>query len=426
MARGRSGHPGMSRGQSGHPGMARGQSGHPGMSRGYPIMARGQSGHTGMSRGQSGHPGMSRGQSGHPGMSRGHPMMARGHLALARGLPGIVRGGSGMIRGSAGMISRASGIVRRPVFPGRFLMPNVQTVSRGQPPRGFVMNRGLPMSRGEFGGEIGKGFVPGGGAGSSIRNVPIAVGLTDDNSSRIASKRKGDEVDVDLTIDPEVEDTKTDLTKNLSMEDVNMNIVVNNLISIKKSDDGKVRLLSKNTVNPNITVSIVTENMPQPKNQVETIPKENKPSENLNQIEVSDKVGMDFARNVQNIEEYDYEVKSQESSVDLDAVKTLLEVSGQEPYMANEEEVLFESNVDVKTEVIDFFILPQNVQNNENNNIPNELMKNNFIVLEDKEANSDKTTESKRVKKLLDKKESLEQVVDNKSPEVKNNFIAVF
>merc|ERR1719319_2245945 len=194
------GYPIMARG---HPGMARGRSGHPGMT-------RGQSGHPGMSRGQSGHSGMSRGQSGHPGMSRGYPIMARGHLALARGLPGIVRGGSRMIRGSAGMISRASGIVRRPVFPGR-----------------FVMNRGLPMSRGEFGGEIGKGFVPGEGAGSSIRNVPIAAGLTDDNSSRIASKRKGDEVDVDLTIDSEVEDTKTDLTKSLPMEDVNMNNDVN-------------------------------------------------------------------------------------------------------------------------------------------------------------------------------------------------------
>merc|ERR1719319_2111871 len=252
--------------------------------------------------------------------------MVRGHTVMARGRSGMIRG-----KGSAGMMRGASGIVR---LPGSILMPNVQTVSRGQPPRGFVINRGLPMSSGEFGSEIVTGLVPGGGAGISRRNMSIAV--TDDNNSRIASKRKGDEVDIDLTIDQEGEDTqdtKTDLVKILSKEDVNMNNDVNNLILIKKSDDGKVRLLFKNTVNPNITVSIVTGNMPRPKKQVETIPKENKQSENLNQIEFSDKVGIDFTKNVQNIEEY--EIRSQESSVDLDAVKNLLEVAGQEPYMAD-------------------------------------------------------------------------------------------
>jgi len=355
MARGR---PGMARGR---PGMARGR---PGMARGHPGMARG---HPGMARG---HPGMARG---HPGMARGRPGMARGH----RGNTVILRGHPGMARGLPGILT---GYQRTSDRPGMI---------RGRGSAGTIRGDSRIMR------------------GQRSILMPIVQSFT------IASKRKADKVDIDLTSDPEVGGSKTDLTNMLSIEDV-INNVVDNSISIRISDDGKLGLLSKNTINKNITVSIVNKNIPQPQINDKTSINESKQSEDLNQIVFSEKEGMD----VQNIEECpiseqfsttvnnnvymdikkikvekdancnenennpvtfeptcestdlgSHDVTSPVCIVDLNIVKGIIDGAGQEPYMENEEEILYESKVDVKTEIIERWEINSGHLNNEPNNM---------------------------------------------------------
>jgi len=507
MARGHSGmmrvSPVMARG---HTGVARG---HPGMMRGSPVMSRGHTGvargHPGMMRGTRGHTGMARGRpgmmrslpgivSGHPGMARGRPGIVRSHSGMIRSpgfmksLPGIVSGHPGMIRGSGGMMRGCSTMVRR---PGSILIPSVQRVSRGQPPRGFSfgLDRG-PMSRGEFCREMVDGFVPGDVAGITRTNMPRAA--------------IDDKVDIDLTIDLEVEDSKTESTKIVSIDHVNKNnIVVDNLISI--SGDGKLGLLSKNKINKNITVSILKKNIPQLKN------KQSKQSEDLNQIVFSDKVGMDVTRNVQNIEELNTTVNNDASTdikiidvvkdasceenktnlfaseptcvsndvtspvctVELDTVHGIIEGAGQEPYMANQDVILYESNVDVKSEIIESWVInschlnneynrverweinsvhndpnnedigcmadkelpfniqdesvkerPQNEQNIENMNISKVHNEKNFMSPEDKKSNN--ILGNKRAEKILQEDAGIELAVDIKSKKVKNKFPCTF
>jgi len=445
------GHPGMIRGrpgivrgqsESGHPGIMRGITrivrGRPGMSRGVPGIVRGR---PGMSRGLRGGPGIVRGlpfmarrppgiirgnrgmSRGHPGMIRGNTRMARGNTGMARGHQGMIRGNTGIARGQQGMARGRPGMARghpgmarvRPQMATGHLGNTVILRGRPQMARGIpviarghqrmvrghpVMARGLPgMIRGSA------GIIRG---GSRFIRRQGSILIPNVQSSRIASKRKVDKVDIDLTSDPEVEDSKTDLTNSLSIEDVIKN-VVDNSISIRISDDGKLGLLSKNTINKNITVSIVNKNIPPPKNNVETIIKESKQLEDLDQI-------MDM--DVQNIEEYptseefstsvnnnvymdikkikvekdancnenennpvtfeptcestdlgSHDVTSPVCIVDLNIVKGIIDGAGQEPYMENEEEILYESKVDVKTEIIERWEINSGHLNNEPNNM---------------------------------------------------------